>query len=404
MLALFSRGAVPDARRGADPSSAILDLQMIDRELSTIAGDVTQASATEGAVRRVALLLRRADLTGTLDDEARLWRATARARARGDRHPDLLVLEANLALRFHRPSEADSALAHIPPSGPWQDALRADVALEEGDLDRARRHCEQALAKGGGWDVRARLAYLESLTGNAETADGIYARAQDQLSAKEMRAYSWLERQRGLLALRHGRLAQAEVFYDRAERAYSGDWRVAEHKAELLGAQGRFGEALALYEAVESRTHRPEVQHSLGDLLSAMGRRAAARVWHERALAGYLGSTRRGEVHYFHHLAAFYADVREDGAQALLWARRDRALRGSVATQDALAWSLHRAGHAGEALVVSQALLGLGVQDAHVLFRAAMIQLGAGHTSRGRELLAQAMASNPRLLSFHVHR
>ena len=35
----------------------------------------------------------------------------------------------------------------------------------------------------------------------------------------------------------------------------------------------------------------------------------------------------RGEVHFIHHLAGFYADAREDGAQAVKWARQDFALR-----------------------------------------------------------------------------
>jgi hypothetical protein len=57
----------------------------------------------------------------------------------------------------------------------------------------------------------------------------------------------------------------------------------------------------------------------------------------QKALAGYLESGRRGEVHYWHHLADYYADVGKDGSQAVVWARRDLQLRANFSTQAALA-------------------------------------------------------------------
>ena len=77
----------------------------------------------------------------------------------------------------------------------------------------------------------------------------------------------------------------------------------------------------------------------------------AARHWQERALAGYLQSAQRGEVHYYHHLTDYYADVAKDGAAAVTWARADLQLRENFATQSALAWALYRNAEFAEAAV-----------------------------------------------------
>ena len=55
-------------------------------------------------------------------------------------------------------------------------------------------------------------------------------------------------------------------------------------------------------------------------------------------------SVEQGEVHYLHHLAAFFSDVREEPASAIKYARRDLELRHSAAADETLAWALYRGG------------------------------------------------------------
>ena len=219
-----------------------------------------------------------------------------------------------------------------------------------------------------------------------------------------MRAYAWVRLQRGLLELRRGRHDAAMGHYRRAEQAYSGYWLVDEHIAELLGAQGKFDAAIALYRRVVARAPRPELHQALGDLYNFAGRPAEAAPWHDKALALYLESVQRGEVHYYHHLASFYADVRGDGAAAVKWARQDVELRPNAGTREALAWALYRDGRYADALAVVTEALASGVKDAHLFFHAGMIHLAAGMNAEGRALLDRATAINPRYASFHVHR
>ena len=282
--------------------------------------------------------------------------------------------------------------------------LQADVDFQTGRYAEARQSYESVVEETGAWDGLARLAHLELKLGDDRAADALYAAAADELTAKELRSYAWIELQRGVVHLSRGRLEEAERHYARAAAAYSGDWRVDEHLGELRAAQGRFEEALLLYESVVARVPRPELRQALGDLYVCAGAPDEARQWHDLALAGYLESVERGGVHYYHHLVDFYADVRLDGAEAVRWARRDLELRPNFATWAALAWASYRAGRLDDAAEAADASLASGAKDAHLLSIAGTIYLAAGRPRRGQQLLEEADELNPHRGGFHVHR
>jgi TPR repeat protein len=135
-----------------------------------------------------------------------------------------------------------------------------------------------------------------------------------------------------------------------------------------------------------------------------MGKENEAKPWHEQALAAYLESAGRGEVQYYHHLAGFYADVRQDGVEAVKWARKDAELRPNFITQDGLAWALYRNGQFPAALDAMEKTLSSGVKDPHLFFHAAMIYLAAGRTGEGKRFLQTVAGINPGYENFHVHR
>jgi tetratricopeptide (TPR) repeat protein len=133
-----------------------------------------------------------------------------------------------------------------------------------------------------------------------------------------------------------------------------------------------------------------------------MGRPEAAEPWLAGAVSAYLASAVQGDVHYYHHLADFYADVRKDGAEAVKWARKDIELRENPATLAALAWALYRDGRFAESLETMEGALSSGAQDAHMLHQAGMIRCAAGVD--GVELLQKAAKLNPHHVGFHIHR
>ena len=319
---------------------------------------------------------------------------------------DLYFLKANVAFKLHRLEDVKRNLAADPTltASPEGRAILADLDFQEGRYAQAKEAYERLVASDRTWDNLARLAHFEFKMGDAETADRLFEEAADELTAKEMRSYSWLELQRGLIDLAHGRHDETAAHYERAERAYSGHWLTAEHRAELVAAQGRYDEAAALYDDVLTRVAKPEIQQAFGELLMVMGQQERAQPWFDKAHAGYLEPARRGGVHYYHHLVDFYADVRKDNAAAVAWARKDIALRDNFGSQAALAWALYRDGQFGAALDAMRKALASGATGAHLFSQAATVHRAAGLTEEADRYAQLALKVNPRLRSFHVHR
>ena len=346
----------------------------------------------------------------TLTEQAGAYRAAEKAIATAisqfGPQEDLCLLQANLDFRFHRLAQAARDLRMAPklPERFEARSLRADLDFQQGRYQEARAEYEALIEEDRTWDNLARLAHFRGKMGDADGADRLYIDAEDELTAKEMRSFAWLELQRGVLDVARGRYEEAHAHYRRADRAYSGYWLVHEHIAEVLAATGHPEEAAALYQQVIAAALKPELLQTLGELYLSMGLAPLAAPWLDRALAAYLESAGRGEVHYYHHLADFFADVREDGASAVKWARKDIALRENFSTQTALAWALYRAGAIEEALVWIEMAMASGAVSAGLFQQAAAIHKAAGNGRESRRLMDRASAINPHHAAFHVHR
>jgi tetratricopeptide (TPR) repeat protein len=383
-----------------------IELERIDRALSELEDHALSLPIdSERATKFVYLKYQRASLAGDLAELAAAETALNTAIRELGPAGDLYFLKANLDFKLHRlaavrQDENGRGLA----TSLQGRALKADLDFQEGRYAAARTGYESLIDDDLTWDNLARLAWLKFKMGDVAGAEQSYLDAEDELTAKEMRHYAWVELQRGVLDLKQGHFVEAQAHYQQAERAYSGYWLVEEHMAELLGAQEKFDEAIALYQKVLARVPRPGFQQALGELYLAMGQPAEARHWNEQALAAYLESAQRGDVHYYHHLADLYADVLEDGPEAVKWARLDIELRDNFSTQAALAWALYRAGEFAEALERMEQALSSGVTDAHLFFQAGTIYQAAAGNGKGEHYLQLAARLNPRHQCFHVHR
>ena len=75
-----------------------------------------------------------------------------------------------------------------------------------------------------------------------------------------------------------------------------------------------------------------------------------------------------------------------------------------AAVRDQLAWALFRAGRIDDARRESAAAQLMGAPDAHALYHAAMIALGAGRSDEGQALLQRVATTNPAYMTtFHAH-
>ena len=384
-----------------------IELEQIDKDIAALEDSVSVGPIDiEKTTRLVYRRYHRASLTGNLAEFEVVENAIDDAIYRFGPWADLCFLKANLDFKFHRLREVRRDLEMVPGLADCLQgrALKADLDLQEGRYENARKGYEEVIQDDPTWDNLVRLAYLKAEMGDIPGAERLYIKAEDEITAKEMRSYAWVELQRGLLAFAHGYYESTWAHYRRANEAYSGYWLIDKHIAELLGAQGKLDAAVALYEEVIASIPKPEIQQALGDLYVALGKPDQAELWYEKALVAYLGSVRRGDVHYIHHLAHFYADVRENGAEAVRWARKDLELRRNSWTQAALAWALYRNGQFAKALDAMHEALAPGVKSAKLFYRAGIIYLAAGRTGEGKQFLREAGEINPHYQDGLVHR
>jgi tetratricopeptide (TPR) repeat protein len=376
-----------------------VDLGRIEADLAEMGGAAFTAPVKSAETTLyVYRLFARSSLNGNLKELRAVEAAIDRAIECVGPAEDLCLLKANLDFKLHRLAETRRDLAMVPAlAGRRQgQVLLSDLAFQEGRYEEARRALEALAADDSTWDVLARIAHIEGKLGDAERADQLYVQAEDEITSKEMRSFAWVELQRGLLDLGRGRVDDALAHYDCAKRAYSGYWLTEEQMGDALASAVH-------YERVLKKVNKPEVAEKLGKLYSADGKDTQAEQLFERALSDYLESAERGEVHYYHHLTEFFADVRRNGDEAVQWARKDIALRDNFNTQAALAWALHCAGQSAAGIVHMEQALRSGVKDAALYKHAALIFEGAGEHAKAHHWKHRAACLNPLGIHAHVH-
>ena len=321
-----------------------------------------------------------------------------------------LALRTRVELSSHRFAEAKRSaeqLRELMQDGTYALQLLGDALFNLGDYGEAEAAWSKVALAGNELAMEPRLSQLDWIHGNTAEAR---QRLEDALHRAEKLAPqfpdipAWCHVQIGELAFRSGDWEIAESHYQAALSQLPDYYSGLDHLAELRGAQGKFEEATALYLRLIEQVDRPEFFQALGDLYLFAGKKEDAHVWHERALAGYLDSVKRGEPLYDHHLAGLYSDSLNQPEAAVQAARHDYALRHSIQACDALAWALFKAGKNQEALEFINKALATGVMDAHILYHAGMVRMGSGDIPGGSTALQSAMKANPRYSTFHVHR
>ena len=382
------------------------EMQRIDEDIAKTDGAASSTPTDpERITRHIYRLYQKASISGDLAGLTAIERVIDDAVRFLANPGDLYLLKAHAAFKLHKLPEVDAALLAVPSVYESDEGrlIQADLDFQHGRYQAAESGYVEVLRHERSWGALARLAHLRGKMGDATGADHLYQEAEGQLTAKEMRAYAWLEVQRGFLDFARGRDGEAQLHYRRADAAYPGYWLVDEHIAELLGAEGKYDEAVAMYQSILSNGRRPELEQAIGELCELAGRSGPAAYWKERALTAYLQSVRRGEVHYYHHLVDYYSNVAEDGAEAVKWADKDLQLRENFATQAALAWAFYRDRRFNEAVHWIDRALATGVVDAQIYSRAGEIYSAAGNEVEGRDLRERALNLNPALGRFHLH-
>jgi tetratricopeptide (TPR) repeat protein len=401
-----SAAVAPRLQHGSSRRSDFdLDVAALDADLAGMRAP-TAASDLDTSVRLAYRMYARAALTGRPQDFTAVESFADALQQQIGPQRDIVLLRSTLYVRVHQLAAARALLERSAALAGDPDAqlLGADIDLQQGRYDRARSAYQAVVDRQPTWPALARLAHVTALAGQPDLADSLYARAADDLTAKEMRSYAWLAVQRGQLAFARGRYDEADAQYRLADRAYSGYWLVDEYLGELRAAERRFDDSIAHYLRAVAGAPRPDLFQQLGDVYAVMGRTDDARHWHQRALDGYLASAARGEVQFFHHLAGYYSDVTRNGTEAVAWARRDAELRPGASTDDTLAWALYTDNRIDEAQRAIDRALASGIVDSHLYYHAMTIKAAAGEAAAATRLDARLQELNPHYREFHAHR
>jgi tetratricopeptide (TPR) repeat protein len=246
----------------------------------------------------------------------------------------------------------------------------------------------------------SRTSYLKFVSGDTRGAirlmkSAVAAGTEARLPAENL---AWLYYELGEYESQAGDVAAANSAYLTALTIHPGDYRAMAGLGKLRGNQGRYGEAIKLYQSAVAVVPMPMFVAELGDMYTRAGNSAEAKKQYQ--LVEYIGLL--GHINQVLHnrdLALFYADHDIKLDEALTLAHKEFEVRHDIYTWDALAWALYKNGKYQEAGDAMQNALRPGARDALLFFHAGMIANRLGQTSRAKERLQTALSINPH---FHV--
>ena len=343
------------------------------------------------------LYLQRARETGENQD---LVRAEETARGslsnRRARNGKALAVLVNSLLAQHRYPEALASareLAAREPEARAVQALLGEIEMELGLYDSARATFAPLASWTRDLAVAPRIARWLELQGRNEEARGLLLQARDnalKLRALPAEQAAWFHLRVADLALRNGRLDEAEQALRAGLAAHPGDYRVLGLYARLTAARRDWRGAIDWGEQAIARTLDPATLGVVGDAYAALGDTAKAEEYFrvlEVAVSRQVGPFHRA-------WSLFLLDHDRRTAEVLEKAQEEIVVRKDVYGWDLLAWALHKSGRDADARGAMGHALALGTRDAMLFYHAGMIERDLGDREAARRHLTEALAVN----------
>lgn len=244
----------------------------------------------------------------------------------------------------------------------------------------------------------ARASYAWELRGDLDLARELMQRALDAAGTQGDATFA--RHHLALLAVNAGDPEEALNTARTGLRAAPENPTLLEARARAQAALGRTGHAVKDYEAAIARVPRPSYVLALGELHQSLGH--AQRAEAQYALyRDQMRLLRTAGVAADAETVLFEAD-HGDPQKAVRLARKAVQKHPFLATQDAYAWALHRAGRDREALQRSDEALQLGTRNALYHFHRGMIHHALGNDSAARDDLKTALGIDPRFHPLHA--
>jgi len=209
---------------------------------------------------------------------------------------------------------------------------------------------------------------------------------------------AWLYYELGEFDTQAGDSMSADSEYLAALNTHPGDYRALAALGRLRANNGRYEEAIVLYQQAIAVVPMPIFIAELGDLYARTGNQAEAQK--QYALVEYIGLLGKiNQVLHNRDLALFYADHDTKLPEALDLAQKELEVRHDIYTWDALAWALFKNGKLAEAASASERAMRMATKDPILLYHAGMIAEALGKQKTALSEFKQALEINPH---FHL--
>jgi predicted Zn-dependent protease len=360
-------GSLPAGGSGSRERALLSESEVRDQDIAFY--QARAARDPEAALDRgrlAALYLQRAREQGSESDLARAEDAAhaSLVRRRAHNGSALAVLAAALLAQHKFAAARDAAreLAAIEPGSPAAQALLAEVLLELGEYSEARAIFTALRSRSNDPALASRLARWHELEGRVEEADRLLRRARQQALAlhalpREQRA--WFHLRVGDLALRYGRLSQAQAALDAGLAESPRDHRLLAARARLATERRDWKGAIGLGERALAGALDPATLGLLADAYLALGDTAAAAE-HEQVMDLAL---LKEDGPYHRAWSLHLLDRSRRVPEVLARAETELHTRRDVYGWDVYAWALFKAGRHADAAAAMDSALALGTRD-----------------------------------------
>jgi tetratricopeptide (TPR) repeat protein len=297
------------------------------------------------------------------------------------------------------------ALGSGDPS-PW--AIAGDALADMGDYKGASEAYGHLTSTYGSEDEKlaysyqrdSRMSFLRFVAGDTPGAiqfmrSAVRTAVETHMPAENI---AWSQYQLGEELFLAGETSVAENAYLASLDNCPDYYRALASLAKVRTSQGRYLDAIKLYNQAIAKVPYPEYAAALGDVYRQLGQPNDAKKQYDLVeFIAYLSQVNR-QIHN-RDLALFYADHDLKLPEALALAQNELEVRRDIYTWDVLAWCLFKNDKLHEASEAISHALEQGTKDPQLFFHAGMIYEKLGDFLKAQEFLQRALATNP---NFHL--
>ena len=396
----YARSSAPS---GAAESGMVVSSGFKERDLRDVQIRVWQqalAADSGSAVAMVnlaALHNQRAREGGSWDDYLKAEQYARHSLAiRTNRNgPAAVTLVATLLAQHRFPEARDVAkdLVADDPYVPQYRSMLGEVAMELGDWKTAHDMLDPLWHDRAILSIAPRLARWAELNGHSADARALLDSARDEAISRTdvpSETKAWFEFRSGDLALRTGRLRNAERAFRAGLAIEPADPRLLAAMARLSANRGDPKDAIAWGERAVAVQLDPGTLGVVGDAYTAIGDTAKAAEYFRTMEVAV--TAQPGPFHRAWSLYLLDHGLRVN--EVLAKSRAELSERHDIYGYDITAWALHRSQLDRAAIVLMSGALQLGTPDPILWYHDGMIARALGANARAKQSLHKALELN----------